>query len=212
MKLATTLLAFLFLLSPFVATAAPITYYDSNFEDGGLGGANPAGSIFGTPTNLSTSNLDGRALEFSLNDQIVWERGAAPESNMHYVAFDFWAEPGANITQFLDVPSILRFDLSLTGRHHVDIYYDLISQSIESYLDDVLNSSLITVTAWQPNSVSNTVRIANQASLPGNSTANFQIDNFIWQGNVARAVPEPGTIFILVAGLAGLGFVRRRKT
>ena len=213
MKLIRPLLTYLFLLVPSIAVASPITYYDSNFEDGSLGGGNPfGGGVFGTPTNLATSNLDGRALEFALDDQLVWSRGSLPESNLHYVAFDFWAEPGANITQFLDVPSILRFDLSLSGRHHVDIYYDLVAQTIESYIDDVLDNSLISITAWPLNPVSSSVRIATQVLGPGNSTANFQIDNFIWQGNVARTVPEPATLLIFSAGLAGLGFIRRRKT
>ncbi len=211
MKPVTTLITFLTLLAPLVVTAAPITYYNSDFEDGSLGGAVSFGGSFGTPTNIFSSNLDGRALEFDLNDQILWSRGAAPESSLHYVAFDFWAEQDANVTQFLDVPSILRLDVSLSGRHHLDIYYDLANQSIESYLDGVLNNSLINITAWPFSPVSSTVRIGNQEIGPGYSDGKFQIDNFIWQGNVARTVPEPLTLALMGVGLVGIGYTRRRR-
>lgn len=210
-KIITTLTAFLFLLVPLMASAITVTYFDSNFEDGSLGGG---GGTSGVPANVTSSNLDGRALHFELNDQIRWIRGAAPESNLHYVGFDFWAEPDANVTQFLDVPSILRFDLSLAGRHRVDIYYDLAIQSIEVYLDNVLDNSLITIAAWPTTPISGSVRIANQQAPPGNSIAEFQIDNFIWQGNVAppNPVPVPAAFWLFGTALVGfIGVSRRRK-
>jgi len=201
---------------PLIVFAAPLTYYDLDFEDGTLGGGDIA---FGTPTNVDSSNLDGKALEFSLDDQLRWNRYDT-DSDTHYVGFDYFAEPGANITQFLDVPSILRLDVSETGRHHIDVYYDFSSQTALSYLDGNLNMSMLTVLAWPSITPwSRAIRIANQSSLPGGSTGIFQIDNLVWQGNVEMGepvvpnpVPEPATMLLFGTSLAGLvGFRLRRK-
>ena len=164
-----------------------VIYYDSDFEDGTLGGALDSSSV----VNISSSNLDGRALEFGLDHQLHWRRGNAPESSTHLVSFDYFAEPGANITQFLDVPRILRLDASLTGRHHVDIYYDFTTQTAESFLDGNLDNSLLSILAWPETPVSNSVRIGNQSLGPGNSTGIFQIDNFQWKGNIGPCRENP---------------------
>ena len=195
------------------AIAIPIIYYDLDFEDGTLGGGVASGS-FGTPTVVSPSNLDNNAAEFVLIDQLVWDRNAA-ESSTHHVGFDYFAEAGANITQFLDVPSILRLDVSDIGRHRVDVYYDLNAQNAIAFLDGIVDSSLLSILAWPAPAatVSNQIRIANQAAPPGNSTGVFQIDNLIWEGNITFpvAVPEPTTLALLSLGLAGIGFCRRKK-
>ena len=195
------------------AIAIPITYYDLDFEDGTLGGG-VTFSGFGTPTVVSPSNLDNSAVQFALNDQLIWDRNAA-ESSTHHVGFDYFAETGANITQFLDVPSILRLDVSAVGRHRVDVYYDLPAQNAIAFLDGILDNSLLSILAWPAPAatVSNRIRIANQPIPPGNSTGVFQIDNLIWEGDISMPVnvPEPTTLALLSLGLAGIGIGRRKK-
>ena len=170
--------------------ATVITYYDSDFEDGTFGGGTPSSPLFEAPVNISSNNLDGKVLEFGLNSQLRWRR-FAPDSNTHLVSFDYFAEPGANVTQFLDIPQILRLDVNIPGRHHIDVYYDLNAQTAQSYLNGVLDTSLLTILAWPDTIFSRTVRIANQTVPPGNSTGVFQIDNFLWQGNVAPCQENP---------------------
>jgi hypothetical protein len=192
------------------ALALPITYYDLDFEDGTFGGGfNLSG--FGEATNISPSNLDGSALYFDVNDQMVWQRNAA-DSTTHYVAFDYYSQPGANVTQFLDIPSILRLDVRNEGQHHIDVYYDLSTEQTWSYLDGTLDSSLLTILAWPSFPASGAIRIANQASLPGDSDGDFEIDNLLWQGDVDLpvAVPEPSTLLLLGTGLVGLAGFRRK--
>ena len=200
-------------LLPLVAAAAPITYYDLDFEDGTLGG----GTGLPVPsTNVSPSNLDGRALEFALGNQVGWLRNAA-DSTTHYIRFDYWAAPGGNITQFLDTPTILRLDVDAVGRHRVEVYYDLAVQTATALLDGVVDNSLLTILAWSMPPGAMDVRIANQQIGPGYSTDIFQIDNFLWQGNVdiprfdGSRVPEPSLLVLLGVGLAGMRLVCRRR-
>ena len=200
----------LLLLAPPGAISSTITYVDAQFEGGASdvgGGSTFVG--FGSATNVSPSNLDGGALEFGRNTQLVWNRGGLPESTIHRVSFDYYAEPGGNVTQFLDVPSILRLDVSATGRHSVVVEYNLAAKTAVAFLDGTLDISLLTVLAWPTNAVSATVRLGNQSAPPGNSTGIFQIDNLLWQGFTAQ-MPEPGTLGLLALGLAGL-LARRRS-
>ncbi len=79
----------------------------------GLQGGDTLG-LFQLPENIASSSLSGHALRFDPlfpQEQIRWNRNG-PESSLHYVGFDFYAEQGANLTFFLDLPSILRFDLN----------------------------------------------------------------------------------------------------
>lgn len=200
---------------PLVAGAATITYYDLDFEGGSsdFGG----GVVFagGSPTNVSPSNLDGRALDFGLSDQLRWNRNNV-DSTTHRVAFDYFAEPGANITQFLDVPSILRLDVSTTGRHHVEVLYDLSAKTAVAFLDGVQDNNLLTILAFPAVPASTHIRIGNQFVSPGDSTGGFQIDNLVWQGNVDfSVVPLPAAAWmgiIMLGGLSATQLIRRRRT
>ncbi len=208
-QLVGTVVALAFLGVAVTAKAAPITYVDLDGTSFGSGAV-----VFGAPSIIAPSNLDGSAFSFVVGDQMRWSRGAAPESSTHYVAFDYFAaaNSGANITFFLDVPSILRFDLAATGRHHVDLYFNLATQTIEALVDGVLDASIISITAWPATPVSNAIRIYNQSVGPGNSTGAFEIDNLLWQGNVVRDVPEPPALILFGAVVLALfAFGRRRK-
>ena len=213
-KTVTSHLLALSLFSFSAALATPITYVDADFEGGATdfgGGAVFPG--FDAPTNVSPSNLDGRALEFAnsgdFGSQMQWNRGALPESTIHRVSFDYFAEEGANLTQFLDVPSILRLDVSAPGQHHVDVRYDLSAQTANAFLDGVLDNSLLTILAFPLTPISNDIRIGNQIAAPGNSTGVFQLDNLLWQG---FEVPEPGTLALAILALLGGVAHRRRRT
>ena len=211
--------AFLSMLSPIAALAAPITYYDLDFEDGTAGG----GTInFGTPANIPSGNLDGRSMLFGRGDQMRWSRNG-DDSLTHYVAFDYYAEAGANITQFLDVQSILRLDVSEAGRHHIDVYYDLGTEQAWSYIDGTQDLSLLTILAWPVSPMgASDIRIANQTSPPGNSDGIFEIDNLLWQGNIdvftpglqagSEVVPVPGALLLAGLGAGLVTCIRRRGT
>lgn len=195
-------------LSAWAVNAMPIVYYDLDFEDGGLGGGIASSSFFGKAENILSVNLDGRALRFNLNDQMRWGLNAV-DSNYHYVSFDYYAEPGANVTHFLDVPRILRTDINLTGRHRVELYYDFVERSIASFLDGIRLDDLVTIAAWSMDIETRDIRIANQVLGPGFSTAEFEIDNLVWQGNVRLLdVPEPNSVLLLFLSLLGVGIVR----
>jgi hypothetical protein len=193
---------------------APITYFDSDFENGTLGGGSAYGYPFGSPVNMVTPELDGRGLFFSTNAQAIW-RINGPQDNLQYVGLDFHAMQGANLTMFLDAPRILRTDVDLEGRHRLDVFYDLSTRIIESYLDGVLSPELLTFAAWSSSIDINSVRISNQILSPGNSTGAFKVDNFIWQGGVTASnvmrptrVPDSGsTIFLMAIALSILGFL-----
>ena len=192
------------------AWAAPITYYDLDFEDGLLGGTVPG--LFNAPTNIAGSALDGRALEFDEagpGSQIHYDRNDV-DANNHFVSFDYFAEAGANVTFFLDVPTILRFDFDLEGRHHVEIFFDLAAESIETFVDGLLDNSYLTIAAFGSPSVSSGIRFANQPIGPGLSTGDFQIDNVLWQGDV-QTVSEPETALLLLVGIGLLGSLRRKR-
>ncbi len=206
------LMILLLLSIPMVAMCAPITYYDTGFEDNTF-----AGGIvfpgFNSPEIVGDSYLDGNALEFTLNDQMIWSRNGV-ESITHYISFDYYAEEGANITQFLDVPSILRLDVGEIGRHNVQVFYNLETGEASSYFDNVLAMDMLTILAWPTNDpVSSQIRIANQVSAPGNSAGIFQIDNLVWTGDTETKapVPEPATLILCGFGLLGLIGVNRRK-
>lgn len=196
--------------------AAPIIYYDLDFEDGTLGGGAPPSSSFVGATNVASSNLDGRALQFELDDQLNWPING-PDSPFHYVSFDFFANPGANVTQFLDMPRILRSDIETTGRHRMEILYDFANQTVNAYLDGVLDNSLVTRTAWPTLSApsASDIRIGNQTGSPGNSTGTFQIDNLVWMGDDSAFMPTsvsaPSAILLLSClGFFGLRLSRKR--
>lgn len=185
--------------------AAAITYFKADFEDFTLGGASSFGGLSSTPVNVKTPMLDGRGLSFSPDAQAQWRFGG-PLSNLHHVGFDFFALSGANVTMFLDVPTILRTDVKLEGRHRLDVFYDLSSRSIEPYLDGVLSPKLLSIAAWRPTLEIRGVRIVNQVTAPGNSTGTFQVDKFIWQGGVTasdvmrpKPVPDSGNAMLLLA-------------
>jgi hypothetical protein len=192
--------------------AAPITYYDLDFEDGTLGGG--LGFLpFALPSNVSSSNLDGNALEFHLDSQLVWNINDV-DSPFHYVGFDFFANPGANVTQFLDVPRILRTDTDVPGRHRFEILYDFANERVDTYLDGVLNNSFVSATFWSTPSSADTLRIANQVGSPGLSTGTFQIDNLLWMGDdtafrVTPASAPSGLALFLLASIGLLSVSRR---
>lgn len=189
------------------ASAAPITYYDLDFEDGTSGGGYTF-SGFGTATNINSSHLDGRSLYFEVDDQMVWDRNNL-DSDYHYVSFDYYAEQAANVTHFLDVPSILRSDVDVTGRHNVELYYDFNEESVLAFLDGEQYDDLVSITAWPFDKQSQHIRILNQSYAPGNSAGNFEIDNLVWQGEVQyNEVPEPGVWILLLSGLLGLWMSR----
>jgi hypothetical protein len=190
------------------ALAAPITYV--NLDGTSFGSGFPF-SGFGSASVISPSNLDGSAFLFGVDDQMEWDRAPASESSTHHVAFDYFAAPsaGANITFFLDVPTILRFDFTATGRHHVDLFFDFPTQTIQSFVDGTLDNSVLSTAAWPTTPVSRDIRILNQSTGPGNSHGPFEIDNLLWQGNVAL-VPEPSTIALLLALSPALLALRRR--
>lgn len=216
--------ACLLLMSSMTGIAAPITYYDIDFEDDTAGGGIGYGGKFGDASVIASSELDGKSLLFELDDQMVWARNAE-DATTHYVAFDYYAESGANVTQFLDVPSILRLDVGQTGRHHVDVYYDLSTKQAWSYLDGTPDASLLTIMAWPAvTPYTNKVRIANQVGSPGSSKGIFEIDNFLWQGNVdefspvartsgsSATVPAPGAFLLTSLGAGLVGYMRRRQS
>lgn len=221
MKICARFAALLLLLSPLAAFAVPTTYYDIDFEDGTAGGGVGYGGVFGDPSVVSSSNLDGKSLSFELNDQMVWTRNG-PDSLNHHVAFDYYAEAGANVNQFLDNPGILRFDVDRTGRHHIDIFYDLTNKQAWSYIDGNLDMSLLNLMYWGNPPVGVQIRIGNQTSSPGSSTGIFEIDNLLWQGNVdhfipvandtGSTVPAPGAFLLAGMGASLVGYMRRRRS
>lgn len=191
--------------------AAPITYFDLN---GSTFGGGVAVSGFGPASIVASANLDGSAFLFEVNDQMEWNRDTAPESSTHHVAFDYFAAAGvgANITFFLDVPSILRFDFDAPGRHHVDLYFDFTTQAIQSFVDGVADPSVLSIAAWPSTPVSADIRIANQSFAPGNSVGPFEIDNLLWEGNVQLAIPEPPSVALLGSVvIAFLAFKKKRN-
>lgn len=206
------LMVLLLLSIPMTVMCAPITYYDTGFEDSTFAG----GTVFtgfSSPEIVDSTYLDGKALEFSVGDQMIWSRNDI-ESTTHYISFDYYAEEGANITQFLDVPSILRLDVSTIGRHNVEVFYNLETREVSSYLDDLLVMDMLTILAWPTDDpVSTKIRIANQDAQPGSSEGVFQIDNLVWTGDTETTapVPEPATLFLLGLGLVGLVGVKRKK-
>lgn len=134
---------------PTTASAAPITYVDANFDSGALDfGFGSAKYPFGRASNISATHLDGRALEFRVDDQMEWVRIDHPESPFHRISFDYYAEAGATLTQFLDVPSILRLDVRMVGRHHIDLEYDLVAKTAQVWIDGVFDGSLLSILAW----------------------------------------------------------------
>lgn len=196
--------------------AAPIIYYDLDFEDGTLGGGSAPSSSFVAATNVAGSNLDGRALQFDIDNQLIWPING-PDSPFHYVSFDFFANPGSNVTQFLDMPRILRSDVETTGRHRMEILYDFPNQTVNAYLDGVLDNSLVSITSWPTMSApsASDIRIGNQSGPPGNSMGTFQIDNLLWIGNDTEFTPSrvsaPSTILLLTClGILGLRISRKR--
>ena len=201
------------------ATAAPIVYFESDFSDGTLGGGVSNSSlnivtgevVNGPVENVDSSGLDGLALGFEIRERIQFRRPAAAlDSRTHYVRLDYFAEPGANITTFLDAPAILRLDVSVPGRHTLEAYYDLDTQEAYALLDGILTQSLFTILVFSDPGASRTVRIGNQFDTPGSSRGVFEVDNFTWQGNVdiPRFVPEPGTALLMGLGLLGLASKR----
>jgi hypothetical protein len=195
--------------------ASTVTYFESDFEDFTLGGATGFGLPFSTPVNVQAPQLDGRGLLFPTNAQAQW-RFSGPSSNLHRVGFDFFALTGANVTLLFDVPSILRTDVKLEGRHRLEVFYDLTARSIEPYLDGVFSPKLFSIAAWPSIPDTRGVRISNQVLSPGNSTGAFRVDNFIWQGGVTasevlRPKPVPdsvNTLALLASAGMALGFLR----
>lgn len=201
------------------ARAGPITYYDVDFEDGTLGGGTAIIGRHietGEPTNgpvevVASDELDGQALDFEVREGIKYRR-ELQDSPTHYVRFDYFADPDANLTQFLDAPGILRLDVSATGRHTVEVYYDLEAQVAHALLDGVVDDSLLSILAFQEVADTRSIRFLNQEAPPGSSAGDFEIDNFQWQGDVeipSFPIPEPGTASLLGVGLAALGWRRR---
>lgn len=188
-------------VAPAGAHAATITYYNL---DGSSLAEGEAFLGFGDPSVVPSSNLTGNALQFERNDQWVWLRNAA-ESTTHYVGFDYYAPTDAQVTFFLDTPTILRFDITTAGTHHVDLYFDLTSETALAFLDHVFTPGLLTVPVW--GSSAQQIRFVNQAF------STFEVDNIVWQGDVRIPVPEPSSMFLLGSGgLALLAVVRRRRS
>ncbi|MDH5181800.1 MAG: hypothetical protein OEZ39_03040 [Gammaproteobacteria bacterium] len=190
--------------------ALPVTYYDLDFEDGLLHG--DSGAFGPDPVIVSSSPLgSGNAVFFDLTSQYMWNLNG-PDSLTHYIAFDFYAEAGANIVSFLDIPTILRSDVSVTGTHRLELFFDFTTQSSYAFLDGIMDNNLISIEAWPATPASRDIRIGNQTSAPGNSTGVFYVDNLVWQGNVdIPSVSEANANLLFLAGLILLAFYRYRK-
>lgn len=187
------------------APSAAITYVHSGFEGGPGDFAGGVGfsQSFLLASNVVSSNLNGRALDFQVDAQMRWLRGQVADSPLHRISFDYYSNPGATVTGFLDAPLILRFDLRAVGRHHVDFEFDLAAQTANAYLDGTLDNGLISILAWSSPYDTSGIRIANQT---GNSFDRFQIDNLDWQGS--SIVPEPGSGLLMGLGIALLAWRR----
>lgn len=203
------LLTLILLLFSSPLFAVPITYYNLDFEDGSFGGGYTF-SGFGSAQNIISGQLDGRALSFDLNDQMVWDRNNL-DSDYHYVSFDYYAEAAANITHFLDVPSILRSDVDIAGRHKVELYYDFSEEVVTAFLDGIQYNDMVSIEAWPITKSSKQIRLANQQIGPGFSKGRFEIDNLIWQGDVQlERIPEPAVLLLLSLGLFVLGIAYKQ--
>lgn len=186
-------------LVPAGSLASTITYY--NLDGSSLAEGGPMLG-FGAPSVVASAFLTGSALQFDPNEQWVWLRNAA-DSTTHYVGFDYYAAAGAQVTFFLDTPTILRFDMPTAGKHHVDLYFDFTSNTAQPFLDGVLTPGLLTAAFWGGNRTH--IRFLNQG-IPG--APSFEVDNIVWQGDV----PEPSSIVLLGSGgFALLAFFRRRQ-
>ncbi len=164
------------------------TYYDLDFSDGTFGGGYvpdfDCGSCipFSEPEIVYSSQLDSNSLQFSRRDQMVWELNGET-SNYQYISFDFYTIYEDSIVVFLDCPSIKRTDIGITGKHRVEIYYDLLQKTSVTLLDGDIYSDFEVINDWTPPPRVISVRISHNKGywMPGGP---FQIDNFIWKGGV----------------------------
>lgn len=184
MKASILTILFILALESFVF-AEPNIYYELNFNDNSFGGGEVpvyTGDVFMQPTPpeiVNNSELDGPALEFSTHDQLLWKANGNP-SNYHYIAFDFFASSEDSIVVFLDTPFIKRTDISVKGKHKIEIYYDFIEKESVILLDGKEYNGFEVINYWDQSPPTCNLRITHNKSawMVGES---FRIDNLVWK-------------------------------
>lgn len=133
-------------------------------------------------------------------------------SKNSYVAFTI--TPQEDLAMSL---SLLEFKLTMSSNNAADQFF--VRSSLDNYAADLIAGTLST--SYQKFSINLaemgfmkldqgvTFRIYLYGGSSGSSSARNYLDKVLLQGTVS-AVPEPGSVTLLAAGLGGLQYFRRR--
>ena len=198
------------------AHASTIVFYEqgSLFTSAGAGG-----TITSTPPSVG-SQTTGNSLVVSSGANTVTIRYetadslAAPQnlSSGSNSAYGFFNVDYSGVTGLVTIPSFT-FDLQI---HDISdggvLHFTGHSNGGQIGLQGATGTDTVTVN-WSPTSIANGANIFNIVSFTGlvvpSVASNFGETTI--QGQVLNAVPEPASMFLMGAGLLGVGFLSRRK-